>query len=194
MQNLISLNNAIASYRTVFIVYFILLSYSELLFSNESVALDDTRSVSVMLPEGWQLIKMMSPPELPAKTINLVNGDYKILITFIGSKDGAPFKMNDDKMVALINKTSMQYVSGSVEGKITIHKIQGDSMRGVYSSFTDKKWVGKQPPPGEFKQVTSCVITVGKSILATVTYLSNDLEGEVFNEGLTILKNLRPQG
>ncbi|MBU2707124.1 hypothetical protein KCM76_14100 [Zooshikella marina] len=193
MKSIASLYKFIFSDLLVFLLFFISTFYSGVTLSSESVKLDDSRSVIIMLPSGWQLIRMMSPPELPAKNINLVKDDYKILVTLIGSKGGVPLNMSDEKLVALINKTSMQYVPNSVQGKISINKIQNIFTRGGYASFTDKVWIDKQPPPGEYKHVTSGVLAIGDSIIASVTYLSNELEGEVFEEGLAIIKNLKLQ-
>ncbi len=124
-------------------------------FSAEEVKIDMTRSVLVSLHEGWEMTAMKNPRGLPARTIHITNSGSKIILTMVASSDGARIVRTTQQLSAMEMDTSMQYVSGSVEGKIDLKHISNGNIFGSYASFTDKKWQGKKPPAGEYACVTS---------------------------------------
>ncbi|MBU2713606.1 hypothetical protein [Zooshikella harenae] len=194
MQSIGSLYNVKFGGRLVFFLFLIITFYAKTALSVErEISIDKSRSVIITLPKGWRLIRTILPSERPAKNIKIINGDYVIIVSLIGTKDGSLLNISDEKIVSAVKKGAQQHLPNSVEENITVHKMQSNTIKGAYASFTDKTWVGKQPTPGEFRHVTNCALVIGKSIFGAVTYLSNEIEGEIFKEGLTILKNLRSQ-
>ena len=158
-------------------------------FSAEEVRIDATRSVLVSLEEGWKLTTMKNPRGLPARTVHLTNSGSKIILTLVASSDGMPIVRTTQQLSAMETNTSMQYVSDSVESKIDLKHISNENIFGSYASFTDKKWQGKKPPVGEYACLTSGSFLVD-GILVAVTYLSNDLDGRIYKEGLSTIESL----
>ena len=133
---------------------------------------------------------MMAPSGLPAKTIHMTKNGQRILLTFVGSKDGQPIVKSVEELEQITRQTSLQYVSSSVEGTVNLTLVSGDHLVGSYASFTDKEWVGKNPPVGSYSCVTSGVF-IADGIMVGMTYLSSDLESTTFEEGLSIIKSIK---
>ncbi len=85
--------------------------------------------------------------------------------------------------------TSARYVEDSIEGQINLKHVYDKEIFGTYASFTKTKWKDKNPPDGEYACITSGVFLVD-GILVAVTYFSNDLDGEIYQEGLSMIQSL----
>jgi hypothetical protein len=158
-------------------------------FSAEEVRIDETRSIFVTIKEGWTMTPMANPRGLPARTIHIATSGSKISLTMVASSDGMPIKKTAQQLSAMEKDTSMQYVPNSVEGEIVLKHFSNENMFGSYASFTDKKWQGKKPTAGEYSCITSGAFLVD-GILVAVTFLSSDLDGQTYKDGLSIIESL----
>lgn len=152
----------------------------------QQLALGSDRTISLEAPDGWALEAEPAPPDLPARNIAVRADDAMILVTFAAARDGGPLELSADQLEALVLRTSQQYVGSSVERRIETRKLSGGAIRGSYASFTDQRYTAAAPEPGEYRCVTSGAFVVG-DVIATVTYLSMDLEGESYEQGLSII-------
>ena len=160
-----------------------------LAFSAEEINLDENRAVLVSLEEGWTLTLMPTSPGLAARTIHVAKSSSKVVITLIASKDGVPIARSAQELADMTSQATAQYVPSSVEGKITLKQISNEHVLGSYASFRDKQWEGKTPPAGEYPCVTDGVFLVD-GVMASVTFLSSDLDGEVYKEGMSIIESM----
>jgi hypothetical protein len=62
-------------------------------------------------------------------------------------------------------------LTNAVETSIDVHEVEG--YPACLFRLTDKRWVGKSPPPGEFKYLTRGYAAVGPLVL-TFSLVSND--------------------
>ena len=157
--------------------------------SAEEIKLDTDKSIFITPKAGWTLQRMKSHPGYPARTVHVYRAGYKIMITIIGSDNGVPVNKSTEELSQLVNQTSMQYAPTSVEGRINLKDISLKNIKGSYACFTDSKWKDKTPPAGEYVCVTNGAFIASGTIVA-VTYLSSDLNSDVYFEGLQIIKSL----
>jgi len=134
--------------------------------SNQSIILPNHGIFNLEVPAGWQ-IKTQQPPDNLPPTISLSNGKSVFLITPIWGQKGKALNTSDAQMRQLVEASGMEMLPNCVEKTLRISKIQGQNVKGYYSTLTDKA-----PKPDEFKYGTTSVIALN-DLLISATYLSN---------------------
>jgi hypothetical protein len=74
-----------------------------------------------------------------------------------------------------------------VETKLVIDELAGASHVGYHYTFTDRRLVGKVPPPGQFHVVTQGHVPVG-DLAVFFTFLCNDKTVAAREAALGILR------
>jgi hypothetical protein len=175
------------------ILFGILMCFSAMhVYAESIIKITDELIVTAEVSEDWTLAEKQSPPGLPVKTVTLDKNGHKIIITFFGSnKDGTPVNKTENELATMVTTISQQrFVPDSVEGEVNLKSISNENIKGSYASFTDKRLVGKEVPPGEYAFVTTGMFLVD-GIMATVTLLSPGVSGATYSEGLNIIKSLK---
>ena len=137
-----------------------------------SVTVPGADKVAVHLPASWKQMVSQPRQDLPPTVITTsTTGALSLQLTFIPDPGGR-FATKDsvDRVVTAANQ---QYVSGSVEKRLSLTQLESPSGHGCYSTFTDADLVGVETPPaGQFRHVLSGVIVTGKQAVA-FTLLTN---------------------
>jgi len=82
-------------------------------------------------------------------------------------------------------------VAESVEQRVELKRFDLTQGYGAYSSFTDLRLVGQPPIPGDYKTLSTGIIRLAPGVVATVTILCDDLEGDAFRELLAAVQSLK---
>ena len=162
--------------------------------SAEKIDLGAGRTLHLVLPEAWiNAEPAAGPPDLPAmgKTVRYVtkNGSNDaVLITIVTVPDD---RFNDpENLKALVEETTQQFVSGSVEGKAELKEFRLGGRPGISVTFTDAELVGKPSSKDNYKALTICFVYLGEHLMLTATVFSDDVAGKAYAEGMRILKSL----
>ncbi len=143
--------------------------------------------IDVVAPEGWKLTKIQPKPTLPPTIIlHSANNDTELRVTFIADKAGA-FN-TQDKIEKALTQAAQQYVTGSVEKKLTLQDLKSANGKSSFAEFTDADLVGKQPGPGQYKVVGTGLLVVGNTA-AIITLLGNALDDKSYVAGKAFLKS-----
>jgi hypothetical protein len=162
--------------------------------TTNTISVADQGKLEIVAPGGWRFgIRDSSRTGVPL-TFEVRSEDGQALLLMNVFWDGfgpKQFKPTDADLLKILTLTSeTQYVPTSVEKKLTTERISGGSAQGTMARFTDAKWAGKTPPPGEFGNVAAGVIRCG-NLWGNFTLLSNDRDGAKVREGLAVLESLR---
>ena len=158
-----------------------------------SVNLPSGLSVEFTLPDKWTAAVL--PAGVGAemgKTVRYVppgGANASVFLSFLPASDEL---MTDAAALKDIHETGCQrYVDGSVEGRITAREIRVETGRGYHSSFTDKAMVNQPSQKDEYKTVTFATIYLGNGVLATVSILTDDLNGAEHAAGMRLMESLK---
>ncbi len=157
---------------------------------------DDTQTISVSvpqgdkltirLPSGWQQRVVQPSADLPPTVkINTPDETLSLQITLIPDINGRfTTKENVDRVVSEANE---QYVSGSVEQRLTLEQIPSTHGHGCYSVFTDASLAkATKLAKGQYRMVTTGIFVIGKEA-AAFTLLSNDNKSAKYKQALQIV-------
>ncbi len=160
----------------------------------EKISLDAGKAVHLDIPDAWVSAEMdAGSPGLTAmgKTVRYVtkNGSNDaVLVTIVTVPDD---RFNDlENLKAMVEETTQQFVSGSVEGKADLKKIRLGGRPGFSVTFTDAELVGKPSEKDNYKALTTCFVYLGEHFMLTATVFSDDVTGKAYSEGMGILKSL----
>lgn len=162
--------------------------------SAEKVDLGAGKAIHLMVPETWISADLASGlPGMPAagKTVRYVtkNGSNDaVLITIITVPDD---RFGDrENLNALVEESTQQFVSGSVEGKADPKEFRIGGRPGISVTFTDADLVGKPSVKDNYKALTMCFVYLGEHLMLTATVFTDDLSGRDYAEGMRLLKSI----
>lgn len=143
--------------------------------------------LSASVPAGWKSSLDRPPAGIPP-TLDLTGpGGTLLKITFLANPQARAIKSED--LDALLTQGSEQYIANSVEKRVTLTRINSKSGPGVYSVFTDSRLAGvTAPAPGEFRNVTSGVLAVGRQIVI-FALLSNGTDSDEYRRAMEVVTN-----
>lgn len=151
-----------------------------------SVSLPQGDKLAIRLPAGWQQLIIQPSPDLP-QTVKIHPPDetLSLQITLVPDINGRfTTKEIVDRVVSEANE---QYVSGSVEQRLTLEQIPSTHGHGCYSVFTDAGLAKvAKPAKGQYRIVTTGIFVIGKEA-AAFTLLSNDTKSPDYKQALQII-------
>jgi len=159
---------------------------------NRQVAVADQGSLAFSAPTNWTFTAAKMPgPKFPA-TFRLRPEDKSVALLVTVFWDGYGDHVLSDAELQNVLKVSSerQYAPTSVEKKVEILKFTQPGVHGWYAQFTDASLVGKNPPPGDFKVVTSGVFRAG-NLWGNFTLLTNVKDDAGFKAGLKVLESFK---
>ncbi len=162
--------------------------------SAEKIDLGAGKALHLVLPEVWiNAEPATGPPGMPAmgKTVRYVtkNGSNDaVLITIVTVPDDR--FSNPENLRTLVEETTQQFVSGSVEGKADLKEVRLGGRPGISVTFTDAELVGKPSVKDNYKALTTCFVYLGEHLMLTATVFTDDVAGKAYAEGMRILKSL----
>lgn len=89
------------------------------------------------------------------------------------------------KIKELVQESAERVKPQSVEHVINVVELTGTSGKGYYFSATDRA-----PKPGEYKYLTQGILAVGE-LTVTFTILTNDSQGEIARDALTVVREAK---
>jgi hypothetical protein len=157
------------------------------------IVLPSGQTAEFTLPDKWTAAAVPGGAGAEiGKTVRYVppgGANASVFLSFLPTSEEL---MSEATALKDMHETGCQrYVDGSVEGRITSREIRVDSGRGYYSSFTDKAMVNRPPQKEEYKTVTFATIYLGNSVLATVSILTDDLNGAEHAAGMRLMESLK---
>lgn len=127
------------------------------------------------------------------QSLKVESADQRVqmLITLLPPNDVLP--RDAAGLEATLRQNCADFVDGSVEGKISTFPLKLTNGIGSATIFSDKDEVGKPTPkgPGHYKVMTSAMIRVGDSTLATVSVFSDSKEAPDYLAALKVVAGLR---
>ena len=131
------------------------------------------------------------PEALQAISAESADQRVQILITLMPPNEEWP--RDAAWLEATFRKVFADFVSGSVEGKMTPFPIKLTNGIGVAAVFSDKDEAGKPTAKGRghYKLVTNALVRVGDSSLATVSIFSDSKEAPDYLAALKVVAGLR---
>jgi hypothetical protein len=161
---------------------------------SRQVTVAEEGSLAYNAPGEW----VYSAPKLPngkfPPTFKLSPKDQSasLLVTVFWDGFGnRATPMTDAELQNVLKVSSeRQYVPTSVEKKLEILKFTQPGVHGWYAQFTDASLVGKNPPPGDFKVVTSGIFRAG-NLWGNFTLLTNAKDDAGFKTGLKVIESFK---
>lgn len=125
-------------------------------------------------PKDWKVEKRQPRPTVPPtlKVTPPKSSAMSLQITMIPDKDSRLGTLEELKKT--LERSTRQFVSGSVEKKFTIIDLESKTVKGCYGTITDASLVEAKPvPEGQYVKMTSGMFGLGKNV-ATFTLLANE--------------------
>ena len=148
-------------------------------------ALPDHGSIQLNVPASWRDEIRQPPNRLPPTIVfkQRAGKPFDVLMTPIWppKKDTSP--LSAERMRQQVEQVLEHAKPQAVEKMIEVRELRGPVNLGYYFSATDRA-----PGPGEYKYMTQGMTRVG-DLLVTFTILTNDGQGDIVNDALTMLKS-----
>lgn len=165
----------------------------ELTLTSKSLA-GKVSQITATVPAGFTA-KVMPMEKFGSslQSLKVESADQRVqmLITLLPPNDVLP--RDAAGLEATLRQNCADFVDDSVEGKIATFSLKLTNGIGSAAIFTDKSEVGKPTPkgPGHYKVMTSAMIRVGDSTLATVSVFSDTKESPDYLATLKLIAGLR---
>lgn len=165
----------------------------ELTLTSKSLAGKESQITATVRPGFTAKVLPMAKFGSSLQSLKVESSDQRVqlLITLLPPNDVLP--RDAAGLEATLRQNCADFVDDSVEGKITTSPLKLANGIGVAAIFTDKSEVGKPTPkgPGHYKLMTSAMIRVGDSTLATVSVFSDSKETPEYRTALEVIEGLR---
>ena len=151
----------------------------------ETLFLFQNRRVAIAVPEGY--VYSSGRDARGIITAKLVDPKQKLELQVSFQPDADGRLATEAGQMAFLAQVCRPYVDGSVERSYNFKALEPNRGSGTYCVFTDAGLVGKEPPKGEFVNVTTSVkSSPGLAIIFTL--LSNDTASKEYQAALKLLK------
>lgn len=140
--------------------------------------------LELAVPLSW-LDQIDQPPERLPPTITFrpkSGNEFKVLITALWSASSEVGFNTAERIKPVVERAGNGLLSRSVETKLKIRALKGESATGYYYSLTDKA-----PKPGEFENLSQGAIGVG-DLLLHFTILTHSKDSVPEQEALAMLQ------
>lgn len=172
--------------------------------NRNSASKDSVEPINVKIPgvgEGallsfkWWDSRIIQPrPDLPP-TVKMTSksGEEPISfsISFIPNKSGN--KISLEESADTVFQMASRYVTGSVEKKVNLTKLDTSIGPAVYASFTEEKYLNAPIPKGEYSSITVGQAAHSK-IVVGFTILTNGTDSKVLIDALNIIGSFQIYG
>ena len=158
-------------------------------FTSLSISIPQGDKLELKIPTQWQRVVIQPSPELPPSVrIRLAGANpISLQMTWLADPDGKFAKPDDAD--AVVTKASEQYISGSVEKRVSLNRMISNAGFGSYATFTEAALTAvTELRVGQYRNVTTGLFVVGKQA-AIFTLLPNDTKSPEYQEALRILTN-----
>ena len=166
-----------------------------LLLVTNSLAIHGHGTLTWAAPATWEHTapSPAAPPDAPMAFRWRAPGNHPTVLVSvawdgIAGNKGKP----DGAMLAVLVKTfaEKQYAAQSVEKAAKVETVKSDAVTVSYASFTDPKFIAKEPPPDETRNMTVGMFRSGP-LWGNFTLMTNDKDGDEFREGMALVRSLR---
>jgi hypothetical protein len=151
------------------------------------------RGIVFDVPGRWTH-DMTSTGDGVSATLRLrpAEGDtFSALVTVTPAPDGAGRIDSFDALRGAAEAMRAAALPRAVEEELPLEEISGSTLRCLCFAGTDRQFVGKAPPPGEWQTVTAVACGAG-SLLVSATILTNGKDVPERSETLRIIAAGRP--
>jgi hypothetical protein len=152
-----------------------------------SVTIFEGRKISVSVPRGWKFGEA-SDPRTGVQTLEWYDpgGEIQLDVSFLPDSKGR--LATREGLEGEMRRAMTFYLEGSVEREMKFTVLQTQDGICEYTSFTDRKLVGKKIPEGE-KLVSTTGIRAWKGVALYFTLLSNSRDTPAFRQALELVRS-----
>jgi hypothetical protein len=135
-------------------------------WQRRTFAIPERGELVLSLPSGWTAEEGESG-EAGAPAVRLAGpgGSFKILLTPLWSEDEEPDARADTAQL-FADVARRRALAGSVEREIPLEELSGPGVKGFWFAATDRELAGREPGPGEWRNVLQGAAAVGRVLLA----------------------------
>ncbi len=152
-----------------------------------SVTIFEGRKISVSVPKGWKFGEAQDP-KTGVQTLEWLepSGEVQLDISFFPDSKGR--LATRAGLEAEMKRTLSFYLAEAVEREMKITSLEtADGVCG-YTSFTDRRLVGRKIPEGE-RLISTTGMRSWKGVYLLFTLLSNSRDTEAFRQALEIVRS-----
>lgn len=152
-----------------------------------SVTIFEGRKISVSVPKGWKFGEA-SDPRTGVHTLEWLDssGEVQLDISFLPDSKGR--LATREGLEGEMKRAMAFYLEDSVERQMKFSALQTPDGICEYTSFTDRRLVGKKIPEGE-KLISTTGIRAWKGVSLYFTLLSNSRDTQAFRQALEIVRS-----
>ncbi|MSU23341.1 MAG: hypothetical protein EXS32_05890 [Opitutus sp.] len=151
----------------------------------ETLFLFQNHRVTISVPEGY--VYSSGRDERGIITAKLVAPKQKVELQVSFQPDPDGRLTTEAGQMAFLAQVCRPYVDGSVERSYHFKSLEPHRGSGTYCVFTDASLVGREPPKGEFLNITASV-KVASGVAIIFTLLSTDTTSNDYQTALKLLK------
>jgi hypothetical protein len=149
-------------------------------------SLPDHGSLQLNVSASWN-DELRQPPDRGVPPTIAFNQDhgapFEILITPLWPGKSGSVLPKAGELKHKVSETADQLKSQSIEKSVDVKELKKGTLLGYYFTLTDRA-----PKPGDFKYMTQGMMRVN-DLLLVFTVLTNDGQGNIIEEALTMLKS-----
>jgi hypothetical protein len=163
------------------------LAVSSAAAEERTIAVLDGREISITTPSGWSFAESRDPRTgLP--TIRCADRKEEISLQITFFPDPKAILETREGLEANMKEYFASYLSGAVEKEMTITSLDVPDGVGAYTSFTDRKLVGKKVPESE-RLISTTGMRSWKGAFLLFTLLTNSRDTEAYRQALEIVES-----
>ena len=154
--------------------------------STDQTLLLGDRRVTIAVPDGY--IYSSGRDDQGVIMVQIADAREKITLQVRFQPDPDSRRGAESQQMAYLAEICQQYAEGSVEKSYDFKPLAPRHGAGTYCAFTDASLVGREPPKGEFRNVTTGVKAwPGWALVFTI--LSNDTDSKEYLTALRLLQD-----
>jgi hypothetical protein len=153
--------------------------------SNDQILLLGDRRVTIAVPDGY--IYSSGRNEQGVIMVKIADAREKIDLQVRFQPDPESRLGAESQQMEFLANVCQQYAESSVEKSYNFTPLAPHRGAGTYCMFTDASLVGREPPPGEVRNVTTGVKAwPGWALVFTI--LSNDTASKEYQTALKLMR------
>lgn len=177
----------VAAWSRILLAFCLFLSAGAARAEERSVAIFEGRKISASVPKGWKFGEA-SDPRTGVQTLEWLDpsGEVQLDISFLPDSKGR--LATRAGLEAEMKRTFPFYLAEAVEREMKFTSLETADGRCEYTSFTDRRLVGREIPEGE-RLISTTGIRSWKGVYLLFTLLSNSRDTEAFRRALEIVRS-----
>jgi hypothetical protein len=151
-----------------------------------SVTIFEGRKISVSVPTGWKFGEAQDP-KTGVQTLEWLepSGEVQLDISFLPDSKGR--MATREALEAEMKRTLSFYLTDAVEREMRFTSLETADGVCEYTSFTDRRLVGRKIPEGE-RLISTTGMRSWKGVYLLFTLLSNSRDTEAFRQAIEIVR------